>query len=255
ETAVEEALPVECIPGMYFWGRIVILEPEHPFVASLPLEPGLPWMRLYDGNMLELRDGAVELARQVEGDHNPFWSTWKYGAGRSFAIAGGWHPAGGLVFMRWEYYGDFANNLMLYLSGNELPEDPLTVHRARKMFNEYASSKAYLFAVMDFCEKFGASMDQVVEIIEEADLTFSDATHSYIDQDYETSLGLLEDALKVLVEGSERAFRLKDQAMTWIYVIEWAIIAATLSICGVVAWTLMVRRRLYREIGSTRFMR
>jgi uncharacterized membrane protein len=254
ETSVGDVLPVECMPGLYFWGKVVILEPEHPFVSSLPLEPGLPWMRLYDGNMLELREGAVELARQVQGDNNPFWSTWEYGSGRSFAISGGWHPAGGLVFMRWEYYGDFANNLMLYLSGNELPEDPLTVHRTRKMFHEYKSSKAYLFAMMDFCEKFGARMNQVVEIVNEADLSFSDATRSYMDQDYEISLGLLEDSLQVLVTGSERAFQLKDRAMIWIYVIEWAVVTSTFAICGVVAWTLMVGRRYYREIGSTRFM-
>ena len=76
ETVIGEVLPVECVPGMYFWGRIVVREPGHPFVASLPLEPNPPWMRLYDGNMLELREGAVELASQVSGDRNPFWSTF-----------------------------------------------------------------------------------------------------------------------------------------------------------------------------------
>lgn len=51
------------------------------------------------------------------------------------------------------------------------------------------------------------------------------------------------------------AFRLKDQAMLWIYLIEWSVVTSTFTICGVVVWTLMVRRRYYREIGSTRFSR
>ena len=254
-TAVGEALPVDCLPGEWTGGKVIILEPEHPFVASLPIEPNLEWMRLYDGNMVEVREGALKLAETVDREVNPFWVTWDFGAGRSFAISGDWTPGGGVVFMRWEYYGDFANNLMLYMSRNELPDDLQTVHMARSRFYEYKSSKAYLYSVMEFGEKFGANMDRVVEIIEEADGKFSDATGAYLDLDYESSLGALDEALQVLVDGNEVAFRLKDQAMLWIYLIEWSVVTSTFTICGVVVWTLMVRRRYYREIGSTRFSR
>ena len=54
-TAVSEVLPVECLPSQWAGGKVKILEPEHPFVASLPIEPNLPWMRLYDGNMVEVK--------------------------------------------------------------------------------------------------------------------------------------------------------------------------------------------------------
>ncbi len=221
-TPVGEVLPVYTFPGEWADdGRIVILERDHPFVASLPIKPGLEWMRLYDGNRVGLKEGAKELARTMTKDPSPFWATWEHGQGRTFAIAGDWTPGGGVVFMRWEYYGDFANNLMLYLSRNDLPEDLQTVHMARTSFHEYKSSKAYVFALIEFGEKFGANMEQAVEILEEADETFSDATRAYLDLDYQASLGLLGDSLQVLVEGSEKAFQLKNQAMIWIYVIEW----------------------------------
>jgi hypothetical protein len=38
----------------------------------------------------------------------------------------------------------------------------------------------------------------------------------------------------------------------WVYIIEWFVAVSTLFISGFILWTLMVRRRLYREIDATR---
>ena len=45
---------------------------------------------------------------------------------------------------------------------------------------------------------------------------------------------------------------MKDRALMWIYIIEWFTVTATLFISGFLLWTLMVRRRLYGEVGVTR---
>jgi len=45
---------------------------------------------------------------------------------------------------------------------------------------------------------------------------------------------------------------LKDKALLWIYIAEWSAVSGTAVACGVVLWTLMIRRRLYREVGTTR---
>ena len=255
-TPVDEILPVESLGGQWTegGGKVKILKTGHPFVASLPIRPGLDWIKNYEGNKVRLKEGADELARLMAREPSPFWVTWKFDQGRTFAIAGDWTPGGGVVLMRWEYYGDLAINLMLYLSDNELPEDLQTVHQARNKFHEYRSSKAYLLAVMEFGEKFSANMNPVVEIIEEAELTYGDATQAYLDFDYAGSVELVDDSLQTLTRGSEKAFELKDQAMIWIYMIEWMAVTATFSICGFVVWTLMVRKRLYQEIKSTRFV-
>jgi len=50
----------------------------------------------------------------------------------------------------------------------------------------------------------------------------------------------------------EAALRLKDRALFWIYVIEWLSVSATFLVAGFAVWTLMVRRRLHREIAMTR---
>ena len=254
-TSVEQVLPVESLNDQWIDGTVEIIEPDHPFIASLPIGPGLDWMRKYDGNKVRLKTGALELAKMVPmtTESVPFWATWRIEEGRTFAIAGDWTPAGGVVFMRWEYYGDFAVNLMLYLSDNDLPDDLETMHQARSQFLEYRSDKAYLLNIMEFGEKFGANMIPVGEIIGEADAIHKEAMQAYLDLNLQKSLELLDKSLGTLSDGVEKAINLKDQAMVWIFVIEWTAVTGTFSICGFVLWTLMVRRRLYKEIASTRF--
>ena len=46
--------------------------------------------------------------------------------------------------------------------------------------------------------------------------------------------------------------KIKDQALFWVYTIEWIAVSATLMVCGSALWTLMVRRRAYREVRTTR---
>ncbi len=255
-TPVADVLPVNCLDSQWFDpGEVRILEFDHPLTDSLPLRPGLVWMRSYDGNRVEMRGGAQELARVFPrtGQPAPFWATWEYGEGRTFAMAGDWTPGGGVVFMTWEYYGDFAINLMLYLSYNELPEDLETMHEARRKFLEYRSSKAYLFNIMEFGEKFGANMNPLSEIIEEADVKHEEAREAYLDLVPAQSAELLDTSLEILDRGVDRAMELKDQAMLWIFIVEWTSVTATFFAGGFAVWTLMIRRRLYREAGTTRF--
>ena len=254
-TVVQDILPVWCITGGWMGGRVEILRPDHELLSTLPLGKRWPWMQYYDGNEVRLKDGADELARLVgpTGKVNPFWATWDIGEGRCFAMTCDWTPAGGVVFMRWPYYGDFAVNLMMYLSKNPIPSDLETIHRARRMYVDYMSTRAYLFSVMEFAEKMGANMDPVAAIIARADEKHEESVKTYIAFDFSGALAILEDAMADLQSGVQKAMKLKDQAMFWIYVIEWATVTATLSLGGFTVWTLMVRRRLYREVARTRF--
>jgi hypothetical protein len=65
----------------------------------------------------------------------------------------------------------------------------------------------------------------------------------------------LSAALGDLRKATAKVMQMKDQAMLWIYLIEWTVVTATFAIGGVVLWSLMVRRRLYREVGETKFVR
>ena len=51
------------------------------------------------------------------------------------------------------------------------------------------------------------------------------------------------------------AIQAKDNALFWIFVIEWFVVTGTSMVAGALLWSLMVRRRLYREVGETRLDR
>jgi len=50
----------------------------------------------------------------------------------------------------------------------------------------------------------------------------------------------------------EAAMRLKDRALLWVYVTEWCAVSGTLLVSGLVVYSLLVRRKLYREVVVTR---
>jgi hypothetical protein len=49
------------------------------------------------------------------------------------------------------------------------------------------------------------------------------------------------------------AEEVKNEALLWVYLTEWLSVSGTALIVGFVLWTLMVRRRLYREVETTTF--
>jgi hypothetical protein len=106
---------------------------------------------------------------------------------------------------------------------------------------------------MDFAEKLGANMAPVYNVITSADEKYGLSVTDYIDYDFEGARDLIDSSVEDLQDASGLAFKLKDQGMFWIYLIEWSVLTATLIIAGSVVWTLMVRRRLYKEAESTRF--
>jgi hypothetical protein len=48
------------------------------------------------------------------------------------------------------------------------------------------------------------------------------------------------------------AAKAKDTAPPVVYVTEWLVLSGALLACGSVLWSLMVRRRLHRQVHATR---
>jgi hypothetical protein len=73
-----------------------------------------------------------------------------------------------------------------------------------------------------------------------------------MEQNFEESDDIIRAGLREFNDAEVLAMREKDKALFWIYVIEWLMASSTLIISGLVLWTLMVRRRLYRKVMVTR---
>ena len=51
---------------------------------------------------------------------------------------------------------------------------------------------------------------------------------------------------------TEETLKFKDRALLWVYVTEWLVVSGTFLMASFVVWSLMVKRRLYREVKQTR---
>jgi uncharacterized membrane protein len=256
-TVVEDVLPVESISDSTGPGFGEILEPEHELMSSIPWEQGgFDRVPFGGSNAVALRPSAIELARLVVtlGGTNPMMSYHDIGKGRTFAFAPDWTWGWGGAFSEWEYYGDFTSNLMLFLARQPVPQDIELLHAARKQLLNLDISRGLLVSLFDFVEKFGANTASLDRMLDEVDSLKREADRLYIQHEFESALEITVQAIEAATRAEEAAVRLKSTALFWIYVIEWFVVTATALISGMMVWTLMVRRRYFRDVRSTRFV-
>ncbi len=258
-TPVGEVLPVDTEAGSYLGGKVTILDTEHVFMRSLPWRPDLPFLVRYDSNIVRARAGAQVLAIVTidagfhKGYENPFFSTWEYRNGTVFAMTGDWTPGGGAVFLTWEYLPDFATNLMLYCAKRPIPVDLDLVHTVRTRMATFAYRRIIIASLIDFVDKFGANPKKVYLALQNADSVKAEAATLYLEQDFEAALERAARALELMDHAESVAESVKNEALLWVYVSEWLSVTATFLVCGFVLWSLMVRRRMYRQVASTQF--
>jgi uncharacterized membrane protein len=259
QTPVGEVLPVDTDAGAYEGGKISIIDQDHEFMSSLPWRPDLRFLERYDSNVVEIREGAVVLAHSslesisYGGYKNPFFSTWDFGEGRTFAMTGDWTPGGGWNFLRWEYLPDFATNLMLFVAKRSLPEDLDLVHTVRSRLATIAYRRIILDSLVDFVEKFGANPGRIVEATAVLEESRREAENLYLEHDFEAALSAAEKSLELIEDAEDLADKVKNEALMWVYITEWLTVSGTALIVGFITWSVMIRRRLYREVGTTAF--
>jgi len=155
-------------------------------------------------------------------------------------------------YYEWSYYKDYFINHAYFSAKIEIPEDLELVHRVREQLETFRDQRSFVIGTIDFIDKFNANTRPVEEMLAETTPMREEAEELYIDQRYEESAAVLQMATERFEEINEAAVKLKDQALLWIYIIEWSAVSATSLVTGVIIWALMVRRKLYREVGITR---
>ncbi len=260
-TPVADVLPVSVVQGLYWGGPMKIVNPEHVFMKSLPWRPNLDFMQNYQCNIVNLRDGADLLAvvtigpwgSSYSGYENPFYSTWTYVNGTVFAMTGDWTPDGGWVFLRWDYLPDFVTNLMLYCAKRPVPHDISLVHTLRKQMATLGYRRLMATSLVDFIEGFGADTGRLLAALDEVDAARDKLEGLYLDLDFVEALEAANAALSLMDQAELVAERSKNEALLWIYLSEWLAVTSTCLLAGLIVWALMIRRRLYRDVVTTRF--
>jgi hypothetical protein len=202
------------------------------------------------------RDGAGVMAWQVENFPNqgriPFLVEWDYGAGRSLTC-------GSIVAtVTWfgndnPYAADIITNLVLYSTQRGLIEDVDVFHRLKLGFREFNDRMNMLVAILDFVDRFGANLHGVQRELSELESMRTLAKEEYLGQDFSECWAILDTAFSRFADTEEMAKEAKEAALLWVYAVEWLATTAALLFSSAVLWSLMVRRKLYRQVRTTRF--
>jgi hypothetical protein len=152
-------------------------------------------------------------------------------------------------------YGlDLCTNLLLYSIGEPLIGDIHARRESRHLFTVFQGQKLLVLSMLEWAERFGASVLPLAKMLTELEEGADIAVDSYLEQDYDAAIGFMDSVNAQVVEISAEAVRLKDEAMLWVYISEWLTVTSVALLAGFVIWNLMVKRALYAETGRTKLM-
>ena len=253
----QELLPVEVVTQGQVDGpiRIRVLRPNNPLMASIPWSTAPP---LGGANEAQTKQAAVELADDGKPTSHPILCFWDIGRGRGTALMETIHGGGDSTeaWVRdWAYWPDFVLNLVYFSTAAEVPQDPQLMHQIRSAFELYQSKLALLGDLLNFIERFGASPAKIEDGLRSVRQMKKEADRLYLKQEYQHVLDRLLEVEKRLDRLQIEATKARKRALLWVYLVEWMSVLATSLIVGVVIWSLMIRRRLYREAGVTTLRR
>lgn len=215
----------------------------------------------HDSRIIIAREGASTLAWQVGNfppvTDVPYIAIWDYQNGRTITTGDAfghtfWSSYRGGRITDNIYALDMLMNMIFYCTRRELPGDVLAFHNMRIYFVEFRTRMGLLTALMEFIDRFGANPEPIQRRAVELEELAGAARESYLAQDFEACSALMESAIGGFAEAEGEALELRRRALLWVYAIEWMVTTSALMISGSVLWALMVRRRLYRAVASTR---
>ncbi len=250
-TVLYQAYPVDLVVG-----KQNALTPYMDVVSGHPLVnlPGLEKFALTG-----VGSHGIQMAREGSTVHT-VWRTGRedaivggtYGSGTTLIIPMGWDNVPDATERNWDYYIDLVLNHACYVANVPLPDDPNLARALRLGFTEYRARRSLASSLIDFIGRFGANTLKVEKLIMDLEEERRVAEQLYVQGDHSAAWEMLDRVLVKLQAVSQESMKLRQRALLWIYLIEWLAIMATLLASTMVLWTLMVRRRLYRQVAATR---
>jgi hypothetical protein len=257
-----------CLPGYTqdlgggsYYRVQVSRDPSLPPVLTMFLPLGIEQVRGYGAIVIMTPEQGSRLWASAIGAYPalaptvPWLLSWDYGEGTTWSVADDidcpWW-SGTLKPSEQKYGFDILMNIVLWTLGEPLPEDIVLVNWARQGFQAYQKEGNDMLVLLDFVERFGANTNVVLREKTDLDAVVEAAKIMHLNRDYQGALEETKQARRQLVELQKKAINLKDNALFWVYVIEWAVVSATSLLTGLTIYYIMVKRRVYREVGLTR---
>ena len=252
QNQIGEILPVDTITTKGdghkdFAFKIHPVLEENPLVSFFDWEKGPTFFSL---NTVSTKLGAKIIAVS-DPQELPLLAYQDVGAGSSIAFTTTWGSPWGNEFVRWEFFPDFSADMVYYSAGIEIP-DPVVVHQIRMVWEKYQLKQDIVRSVLEFVDRLGGRTVKVQRMLDDITIKRGETDELYINQEYE---GCYERVLLLLTDltfVTEAAMESKNAAFLWVYIIEWAGVTATLFLSGYFLYIVMIRRRLYKQVASTR---
>ena len=175
-----------------------------------------------------------------------------YGRGMALQIAHGWDNIPSSTVVDYDYLPDLIFNEIYFVAQVEPPEDLAVVHSLRTGFLHIVQRRKAALSLIEFVDRFGARTSILEEKLIQLNQLAAKAEREYIDSNYEASRETLDRVLSGYDSLDQLAVEVKRRALMWIYTVEWVATTATLIICLEAVWMLMVKRRAYKAVDSTR---
>jgi len=198
-----------------------------------------------------VKTGRLEYAYPLPG-YVPHIFEWDYEAATTFTFMG---FTSGDPFLDVDvnpFSQDVVLNIIWHGSHRELPEDPIKVHVLRDMLWAFSRGRYLVFSVFDFAERFGANTEDLGNELSNLDAVKSAVDSMYMEGRFDEAYAEMNKLMENLNRLTEKSIRLKDEALVWVYIVEWLSVTGISVSSGTLIWTLMVKRKLYAEMGITR---
>ncbi len=251
QTPIANVLPSYTSSEFYKYGifRVRIRDFEEELMKALPWEDSPPLANL---DMQIPKEGSRVFAVVQHPMEWPLITYWEVGDGTGLCFASKF-PNG---VMPWSDDWPLFQQAMIYLtyrtSGKSLPSDHLLFQALLSSFFEYETGESIVMSVIYFAEEFGGNPNKLYEELDRIDEIKDRWDREYLSEDYAEAMRLAAEAIAQQREIMIRSLRAKDRALFWVYVIEWFACTGTLLVSGFAVWSLMVKRRLYARVGSSR---
>jgi hypothetical protein len=252
------AFPVDVVLEKLIRGSLYMEIVERTSVVDLPGLESQPYGRLGPATTEGTNVGVV-VARPGSKVHTR-WRVGKedaivsreYGEGMSLSLPMGWDHISEDFMRRWRYFIDFVLNSVYYSAGVPIPDDPELSHSLRAALIQFSEQKALMLSLIDFIDRFGANTATLHDMLDDLEGMNAEAGRLYMSGDYQAALDNVQGALDGLTGVSEESTRLRRSALLWVYITEWLAVSGTSMACGFLLWEVMIKRRYYREVESTR---
>jgi len=231
--------------------KTVVRDAEEPLMKALAWDESPPLANI---NTQVPKGGSSVWAIVDHPKRYPLMTYWKAGKGDVLCFSSKF-PNGVMPWSRgWSFFPEAMIFMAYRTAGKRLPQDPYLFKRVLSSFDDYEQRKSFIYSLFSFVEKFGGRVDRLSKRMDALDSKKGRADEAYLDGDYEECLDILselKDEQNLLTEASMAA---KNTALLWVYVTEWFVTTGALFAGGFLIWTLMIRRRLYKQVGVTRLV-